>query len=131
MIDKQNWDGKDRRKTAIEVAEDAIDTADGAKVDLANHVVECTARYLVLNSKVDVQGKQNDRIEKSVAKIDDKLDKIIDSFDEKMDRKVAAMKLEVTEVAKTSNDRWNQALIGLLTLTLGILGWGIDHYIIK
>ena len=124
MIDKQNWDGRDRRKSAIEVA-------DEAKLELEKHLVECSARYDILASKVETQGRQLARVENTVEKIDDKLDDIVDAINDKIDAKVQVMQDKMANAAQSNNDKWNQALVALLTLAIGIIGWGIDHYIIK
>jgi hypothetical protein len=131
MNDKQGWNGIDRRKTAIEVAEEAVDTADGAKIDLSNHVVECSARYNILNSKVELQGKQVARIEQTVSKIDDKLDSIIAAFDAKMDAKVTAMKHDLDEQRKKGDERYSSALWWIIGIMAGVIGWGFDRYIMK
>jgi len=135
MGDMQSWNGVDRRRSAIEVAEDAADTADGAKIDLANHVVECSARYNVLNGKVELQskqlatqGKQLDKVVEAVDKIDDKLDSIIDKFNDRMDAKVAEIRREMDEVAKQGNERYSHALIAVISVLCAVIGWGVDHF---
>lgn len=124
MSEKQPWDGHDRRQTAIEVAGQA-------KTELEKHLVECTARYNVLKGEVQIQGKQNERIEKTVAKIDDKLDNILVSINATIDKKIDAIDQKVEDQGKLWNDRTIQVLTGIIAITIGVIGWFLDHFVFK
>ncbi|KAK46354.1 hypothetical protein BG58_11030 [Caballeronia jiangsuensis] len=125
MSEKQkDWNGVERRRTAAQVAEQA-------ETDLEKHVVECSARYIVLKNQVESQGEQIAKIDETVGKIDDKLDNLAISFNASVDTKLDKIKEEMAVLAKGWSDKWNDALLWLLGACIAIIGWGIEHYIIK
>jgi wobble nucleotide-excising tRNase len=89
---------------------------------LEGHVIECGARYNILNDTVKKQGKQMDKIEDLIVRIDDKLDSHIDALNKKIDDNISKTNDRIDDVEKNASSNIYQILIGLVLGLAGFVG---------
>jgi len=89
---------------------------------LENHIVECGARYDILNDTVKKQGQQMDKIEELVVKMDEKLDTHIDAINKKIDDNIDKTNDRINEVERTISGNIFQIIVGICLGLGGFIG---------